>query len=117
MLQIGSLQRSGHLQIIVGHQPAAVLAPGAPGKRDPILRCELRELRVEPPPQDVRALLEAAWDGELSQIALDPHPALRLDHRTNVVEDDTGDRRRPPYRQHHGEEAAVGAAEKYGRRD
>jgi hypothetical protein len=29
----------------------------------------------------------------------------------------TGDRRRPPYRQHHGEQAAVGGANEYGRRD
>src|SRR6266568_4627541 len=100
-----------------GHQSAAVLAPGAPGQRDPILRCELRKLRVEPPAQDVRTLLEAARDGELSHVALDSQQALRLDDRTNVVEDDTGDRRRPPYRQHHGEETAVGGAEEYGRRD
>src|SRR5262249_40807119 len=117
MLQIGSLQRSGELEIVVGHQSAAVLAPRALGKRDPILRCELRELRVEPPPQDFRTLLEVAWDRKLSQIALDPHPALRLDDRTDVVEDGTADSRRPPYGQHHGEKAPVGGAEKYGRRD
>ena len=29
----------------------------------------------------------------------------------------TGDSRRPPYRQHHGEEAAIGGAEEYGWRD
>src|SRR6516164_4319930 len=56
------------------------------------------------------ALLEAARDGELSHIAFDPHQALRLDDVADVVEDDTGDSRRPPYRQHHGEE-------EYGRRD
>src|SRR5262245_54236109 len=117
MLQIGRLQRAGHLEIVVGHQSAAVLAPGALGKRDPVLRCELRELRVEPPAQDVRTLLEAARDRELSHIALDPQQTRRLDDRTDVVEDDAGDRARPPYRQHHGEEAAVGGAEDYGRRD
>src|SRR5690349_23481860 len=117
MQQIGSLQRSSQIQIVVGHQSAAVLAPSALGKRDPILRCELRELRAEPPPQDFRTLLEVAWDGKLSHVALDPHPALRLDDRADVVEDDTADSRRPRYGQHHGEKATVGGAEKYGRRD
>src|SRR6516164_5268158 len=91
MLQIDSLQRSGELEIVVGHQSAAVLAPGALGKRDPILRRELRELRVEPPPQDFRTLLEVARDRKLSQITLNPHPALRLDDRADVVEDGTAD--------------------------
>ena len=36
-------------------------------------------------------------------MALDPQQALRLDDGTDVVEDDTGDGRRPQYRQHHGE--------------
>src|SRR5258708_15137520 len=108
MLQIGSFQRSGKFRVV---------APGALGKRDPILRRELRELRVEPPAQDFRALLEVAWDGQLSDIAFDPHQSLRLDDGTNVVEDDTGDSCRSPYRQHHSEEAAVRGAEKYGRRD
>jgi hypothetical protein len=94
-----------------------VLAPGALSKRDPILWCELRELRVEPPAQDFRTLLEVAWDGQLSDIAFDPHQPLQLDDGTNVIEDDTGDGRRSPYPQHHGEEAAVGGAEEYGRRD
>jgi hypothetical protein len=88
-----------------------VLAPGALSKRHPILRCELRELRVEPPAQDFRAFLEVARHGELSDIAFDPHPALRLDDGTDVVEDDTSDRRGPPCRQHHGEQAAVGGAD------
>ena len=86
-------------------------------KREPILRCELGELRVEPPAQDFRTLLEAAWDGKLSDIAFDPYQALRLHDRTNVVEDDTGDSRRPPYRQHHCEETAVRGADEYGWRD
>jgi hypothetical protein len=62
MVWIGSLQRLGKLQIVVGDQSAAVLAPGALGKREPILRCELRELRVKSPAQDFRTLLEVAWD-------------------------------------------------------
>src|SRR5438876_12059388 len=105
MLQIGSLQRSGEFQIVVEHESAPMLAPSALGKRDPIPRCELRELRIEPPTQDFRTLLEVAWDRELFDIPFDPHPALRLHDRTNVVEDDTSDSRRPPYRQHHSEEA------------
>jgi hypothetical protein len=68
-------------------------------------------IRIEPPAQDFRALLEVARDGELSDIAFDPHPALRLDDGTDVVEDDTSDRRGPPCRQHHGEQAAVGGAD------
>ena len=46
MLQIGSLQHSGELRIIGGYESAAVLAPGALGEPDPILRCELRELSL-----------------------------------------------------------------------
>jgi hypothetical protein len=42
------------------------------GKRDPILRCELRELRVEQPAQDFRALPKVPRDGELS-----PRPSIR----------------------------------------
>src|SRR5258708_18001214 len=108
MLQIGSFQRSGKFRVV---------APGALGKRDPILRCELRELRVEPRAQDFRTLLEVAWDGQLSDIAFDPSPAVRLHDRANVVEDDAGNSRRPPYRQHHGKEAAVGGAEENGWRN
>jgi hypothetical protein len=37
MLWIGSLQHLGKLQIVVGEQSAAVLAPGALAKREPIL--------------------------------------------------------------------------------
>src|SRR5215471_5629306 len=117
MLQIGSLQRSSELRIVVGHQSAAILAPGALSERDPILWCELRELRVEPPPQDFRTLLEVARHRKLSHIALNPHPAPRLADRADIVEDGTADGRRPPYGQHHGEKATVGGAEKYGRRD
>src|SRR5215217_5523332 len=87
-LQIGALQRAGELHIVVGQQAAAVLAPGALGKGDPILRRELGELRAEEPAQDVTTLGEIARNGELSHAALDPQQTLRLDDGTNVVEDD-----------------------------
>ena len=45
--QTDASQRSGELQIVIGHERTAVLVPSALGKRDPILRCELRELRLE----------------------------------------------------------------------
>jgi len=45
--QTEASQRSGELQIVIGHERTAVLAPSALGKRDPILRCELRELLLE----------------------------------------------------------------------
>src|SRR5207247_10616823 len=99
MLQIGSFQRSSKFRVVVGHESSSVLAPGALGKRDPILRCELRELRVEPPAQDFRTLLEAAWYGQLSDIAFDPYPAVLLHDRPNDVEDAAGNSRRPASRQ------------------
>src|SRR5438874_11021631 len=104
MLQIGSLQRSGEFQIVVEHESAPMLAPGALGKRDPIPRCELRELRIEPPTQDFRTLLEVAWDRELFDIPFDSHSALGLHDRTNVVEEDNSDIRRQQYRLHSSEE-------------
>jgi hypothetical protein len=48
-LQIGALQRPRQLRIVIGHESAVVLAPGALSKRDPILPRQLRKLRVEPP--------------------------------------------------------------------
>src|SRR5262245_60316552 len=112
MLQIDSLQRSGELQIVVGHQSSRQVRWA-----NAIQSCGVsfgncawnHHLRI--------SALEVAWDGKLSQIALDPHPAVRLDDGADVVEDGTADSRRPPYRQHHGEKATVGGAEKYGRRD
>ena len=76
------------------HEGTVALAPSSLGKRNPILRCELRELRVEPPAQDFPTLLEGARHGELSHIVLDPHQALQLDDGTDVVQDNTRDRGR-----------------------
>src|ERR1700747_1172038 len=45
-LQTDASQRSGELQIVIRHESTAGLAPSALGKRDPILRCELGELRA-----------------------------------------------------------------------
>jgi hypothetical protein len=40
-------QRSGELGIMGRHECAVVLTPSALGKRNPIVRRELRELRLE----------------------------------------------------------------------
>src|SRR5712671_30779 len=99
------------------HEGTVALAPSSLGKRNPILRCELRELRVEPPAQDFPTLLEGARHGELSHIVLDPHQALQLDDGTDVVEDNTRDRGRRQYGQHHRKYATKRRADKYGRSD
>src|SRR5262245_41362387 len=99
------------------HECTVVLTPSALGKRDPILTCELRELRLEQPAQNFRALFEIACDWELSHIALDPHQARWLQHGPDVVEDYTGDCDRRQCCRHHGKYATKRRAYKYGRSD
>src|SRR6516164_10175976 len=99
------------------HEGTVALAPSSLGKRNPILRCELRELRLEEPAQDFRTLFKVACDRELSHIAFDPNQAPWLHHGTDIVEDNTRNCNRRQYRQHHGKYATERRADKYGRSD
>src|SRR5712692_5646665 len=110
-LEVELLERLDELRVVAREHAAVLVLPQEPGLAQPAVAVELGKLAGADALQDLGALLERARRRKLADVALDAHQALRLDHRTDVVEDDAGDRGRPRRRQQHGEDAAARGAD------
>ncbi len=116
LFEVDSFQRLGELGVVGRHQRAIHLAKTAARAGEPVSRPELGKLRVEQAAQDFGAFLERPRLRQFADIALDAHQTLRLDYRTDIVEHDAGDHRRPHGCEQHGEDAATRGADKNRRR-
>src|SRR4051794_18275057 len=102
------------LGIVVGNDPAALIAKHALCKLRPIGGRERRKLRTEELAQRLRRLLETFWLRQLADIAPDPCEPGRLDHWPDVVEDHASDDGRSGRAEQHGEESAARSSNKNG---
>src|SRR5438445_7572099 len=95
------------LRIVVGNDPAALIAKRALGKLHPIARRQRRKLKTEELAQTLGRFLKAFWLRQPSDIALDPREPMRLDHRSDVVENHAGESGRTCRAEQHGEQPAT----------
>src|SRR5882724_12111531 len=95
------------LGIVVGNNPAALIAKSALSKLHPIVRRERRKLWTEELAQNRGRFLKAFWLRQLADIALDPREPMWLDHGADIVEDHTGESGRSCRAEQHSEQSAA----------
>src|SRR5262249_57923842 len=88
-LEVDAFERLRKLGVVGRHERVTDLLETAPRESDPLLGRELGKLRTKQPAQDIGAFLEGLWLWQLADIVLDANEAARLDHRSDIVEDDT----------------------------
>ena len=105
------------MHVVVGNDATPGVLERPARKGDPLVVAQLGELRAEQPPQDVGRLMQARHPRQLADIALDPHQALRVDDRADIVEDAAGERGRPRRGEQHGQDPAARRADEHGAGD
>ena len=104
-LEIGRRERLHQPHVVIGNDASARRLERPACEGDPVVTAQLRKLAGEQGAQDVACVLEACRLRQLADIALDPHHALGLDHRADVVEHAGGDRGRAGHGKEHGQDA------------
>ena len=94
LCEVGCLERGRQLHVVIGNDASAFLLERPAREGDPVVVAQFGKLAAEQPPQDVGRVAEARRLRQLADIALDPHQAVEVDHRADVVEHAAGDRSR-----------------------
>ena len=103
--------------IIGRHHGAVAHLPSALRGSEPLFGGEIWKLAAGQPPENLGAFREAARLHHFTDITPDAHKSLWLDHRSDVVQYDAGDRGRVRHRKVHGEQSAARAADEDSRAD
>src|SRR5262252_11232573 len=101
------LQDRRELWVVIGNELPASLFERCPREGEPVVVAPLGKVAAEPPSQGVGCRGEAWKLRQFADIALDPHQALEVDHRADVVEHAAGDRGRAREGKQHRQDAAA----------